>query len=93
MYLLPVAVPTKSTSINFMDSTGGFGNINDLGIESEIPKLNPTLLLSFANCILISCTSAIFPIVDESCSTRSDIPGNVLAMIGVNKKLPSLSSV
>ncbi len=70
VYLLPVAVPTKSTSINFTDSIGGFGNINDLGIESEIPKLNPTLLLSFANCILISCTSAIFPDVEETCSTR-----------------------
>jgi hypothetical protein len=31
-------------------------------------------------------------IVEESCLTSSDIPGNVLAMIGVNKKLPTLPS-
>src|SRR5262245_26598705 len=92
-YRLPVVVPTKSTSINFKDSIGGFGNFNVLGIESAIPKLNPTLLLSFANCIMISCTSAIFMVVEEPCLTSSDIPGNVLAMIGVNKKLPSLSFV
>jgi hypothetical protein len=85
-------VPTKSTLINFKDSVGGFGNINELGIESEIPKLNPTLLLSIANRIRMLSTSAISRAVEEACSTKSDIPGNVFAMIGVSKKLPFLSS-
>src|ERR1700730_1050084 len=88
IFFVPPACPTNPMFKNKAKvSIGIFGRLKLDGTVSDTPNPNPTLEPCSANLSLISSTEAKPEATAELWFIKRDMPGNILAIIGVKVKL------